>query len=29
LGINFCQVKDAVAVYPLFAFLAVRYAIAT
>src|SRR3954452_15892765 len=28
-GITFVQVKDAVAVYPLFAFLAVRYAIAT
>jgi drug/metabolite transporter (DMT)-like permease len=27
-GITFVQVKDAVAVYPLFAFLAVRYAIA-
>jgi drug/metabolite transporter (DMT)-like permease len=28
-GITFVQVKDAVEVYPLFAFLAVRYAIAT
>jgi drug/metabolite transporter (DMT)-like permease len=28
-GITFVQVKDAVAVYPLFAFLAIRYAIAT
>jgi drug/metabolite transporter (DMT)-like permease len=28
-GVTFVQVKDAVAVYPLFAFLAVRYAIAT
>ena len=28
-GITFVQVKDAVAVYPLFAFLAVRYAIAS
>ena len=28
-GITFVQVKDAVAVYPLSAFLAVRYAIAT
>ncbi len=28
-GITFVQVKDAVALYPLFAFLAVRYAIAT
>ncbi len=28
-GITFVQVKDAVAIYPLFAFLAVRYAIAT
>jgi drug/metabolite transporter (DMT)-like permease len=28
-GITFVQVKDAVDVYPLFAFLAVRYAIAT
>jgi drug/metabolite transporter (DMT)-like permease len=27
-GVTFVQVKDAVAVYPLFAFLAVRYAIA-
>jgi drug/metabolite transporter (DMT)-like permease len=27
--VTFVQVKDAVAVYPLFAFLAVRYAIAT
>jgi drug/metabolite transporter (DMT)-like permease len=26
-GVTFVQVKDAVAVYPLFAFLAVRYAI--
>jgi drug/metabolite transporter (DMT)-like permease len=28
-GFTFVQVKDAIAVYPLFAFLAVRYAIAT
>jgi drug/metabolite transporter (DMT)-like permease len=28
-GITFVQVKDAVAVYPLFAFLAVRFAIAS
>ena len=28
-GVTFVQVKDAVDVYPLFAFLAVRYAIAT
>jgi drug/metabolite transporter (DMT)-like permease len=28
-GVTFVQVKDAVAVYPLFAFLAVRYGIAT
>jgi drug/metabolite transporter (DMT)-like permease len=28
-GITFVQVKDAVEIYPLFAFLAVRYAIAT
>lgn len=28
-GITFVQVKDAVAVYPLFAFLAIRYLIAT
>src|SRR3954465_11658107 len=28
-GIPFVQVKDAVALYPLFAFLAVRFAIAT
>jgi drug/metabolite transporter (DMT)-like permease len=28
-GVTFVQVKDAVALYPLFAFLAVRYAIAT
>ena len=28
-GITFVQVKDAVELYPLFAFLAVRYAIAT
>src|SRR5215216_5068952 len=27
-GVTFVQVKDAVEVYPLFAFLAVRYAIA-
>ena len=27
-GVTFVQVKDAVAVYPLFAFLALRYAIA-
>jgi len=27
-GVTFVQVKDAVAVYPLFAFLAVRYSIA-
>ncbi len=28
-GVTFVQVKDAVDVYPLFAFLAIRYAIAT
>ena len=28
-GVTFVQVKDAVDVYPLFAFLAARYAIAT
>src|SRR6266511_4453991 len=28
-GVTFVQVKDAVEVYPLFAFLAVRFAIAT
>src|SRR4051812_2564385 len=28
-GVTFVQVKDAVALYPLFAFLAVRFAIAT
>src|SRR3954465_15742353 len=28
-GVPFVQVKDAVALYPLFAFLAVRFAIAT
>jgi drug/metabolite transporter (DMT)-like permease len=28
-GVTFVQVKDAVAVYPLFAFLAVRYVIAS
>jgi drug/metabolite transporter (DMT)-like permease len=28
-GVTFVQVKDAVELYPLFAFLAVRYAIAT
>ena len=28
-GITFVQVKDALEVYPLFAFLAVRFAIAT
>jgi drug/metabolite transporter (DMT)-like permease len=28
-GVTFVQVKDAVAIYPLFAFLAVRYAIGT
>ena len=28
-GFTFVQVKDAVDIYPLFAFLAVRYAIAT
>ena len=28
-GVTFVQVKDAVAIYPLFAFLALRYAIAT
>jgi drug/metabolite transporter (DMT)-like permease len=28
-GVTFVQVKDAIAIYPLFAFLAVRYAIAT
>ena len=28
-GITFVQVKDAVAIYPLFAFLAVRFAIAS
>jgi drug/metabolite transporter (DMT)-like permease len=27
-GVTFVQVKDAVAVYPLFAFLALRFAIA-
>lgn len=27
-GVTFVQVKDAIAIYPLFAFLAVRYAIA-
>src|SRR5918992_1410628 len=27
-GVTFVQVKDAVAIYPLFAFLAVRFAIA-
>jgi len=28
-GITFVQVKDAIAIYPLFAFLALRFAIAT
>src|SRR5207244_11733103 len=28
-GVTFVQVKDAVAIYPLFAFLAVRFAIAS
>jgi drug/metabolite transporter (DMT)-like permease len=28
-GVTFVQVKDAIEIYPLFAFLAVRYAIAT
>src|SRR5690349_7142680 len=28
-GVTFVQVKDAVAIYPLFAFLAVRFMIAT
>ncbi len=28
-GVTFVQVKDAVALYPLFALLAVRFAIAT
>jgi drug/metabolite transporter (DMT)-like permease len=28
-GVTFVQVKDALAIYPLFAFLGVRYAIAT
>ena len=28
-GVTFVQVKDAVEIYPLFAFLAVRFAIAT
>ena len=28
-GVTFVQVKDAVELYPLFAFLAVRFAIAT
>ena len=28
-GVTFVQVKDAVAVYPLFAFLAVRFGIST
>src|SRR5438309_7822471 len=28
-GVTFVQVKDAVAVYPLFAFLAMRFAIAS
>ena len=28
-GVTFVQVKDAVAVYPLFAFLAVRFAISS
>ena len=28
-GVTFVQVKDAVALYPLFAFLAVRFLIAT
>ncbi|MFZ1881620.1 MAG: hypothetical protein WAU41_15855, partial [Gaiellaceae bacterium] len=27
-GVTFVQVKDAVAIYPLFAFLALRFAIA-
>src|SRR5256885_4857554 len=28
-GVTFVQVKDAVAIYPLFAFLALRFAIAS
>ncbi|MDX6493753.1 MAG: hypothetical protein QOH02_1688, partial [Gaiellaceae bacterium] len=28
-GVTFVQVKDAIALYPLFAFLAVRFAIAS
>ena len=28
-GVTFVQVKDALALYPLFAFLAVRFAIST
>src|SRR5256714_5981922 len=28
-GVTFVQVKDAVAIYPIFAFLAIRFAIAT
>ena len=28
-GVTFVQVKDAVAIYPLFAFLAVRFVLAT
>ena len=28
-GVTFVQVRDAVAIYPLFAFLAVRFGIAT
>jgi drug/metabolite transporter (DMT)-like permease len=28
VGVTFVQVKDAVAIYPLFAFLALRFAIA-
>src|SRR5215468_3443562 len=28
-GVTFVQVKDAVALYPLFAFLAIRFAIAS
>ena len=28
-GVTFVQVKDAVAVYPLFAFLALRFGIAS
>jgi hypothetical protein len=28
-GVTFVQVKDAVALYPLFAFLALRFAIAS